>query len=155
MKKLILSTALVLAVSVTTAFAQEKKQLSTSTKIENSTQKKTKLSSVSTKDSDAKKEVKTTCPEATKDGGCCSKSKSTEQQKQVAPPIKQRPSNHPALQQTFPGGKDANKVSVSKEETQKKGLQDKKSTTTKDKDGVSTTKQKEATKTLQRSATKK
>lgn len=129
MKKLILATTFILAISVTTTFAQENRQSATvQKKVENTTQNKTKLSTI--KKSELQKETTkkvepNCCTESTKkESGCCDKKsvskdnkKSFQQKpatdKQVAPPmIKQRPSNHPALQQTFPGGEHDKRVSA-------------------------------------------
>lgn len=136
MKKLFLATTFILAISITTSFAQEKKQLTTTPqKVENTTQDKTKLST--TKNDELKKEstkkAHSTCNDSSKkEGSCCDKKRAcnkenastkekTTAEKQIAPPVKQRPSNHPALQQTFPGG-EHEKKGTSEVKLEKKDL---------------------------------
>ena len=127
MKKLILATTFILAISVTTTFAQEKRELKAAPKkVENTTQDKAKLGTA--KEKETSKKVESTCPESLKkEHGCTDKKALSKEkkgaklqqkpepatEKQVVPPmIKQRPSNHPALQQTFPGGEHDKRVSA-------------------------------------------
>ncbi len=140
MKKLFLATTFILALSITTLFAQDRKEANSATKkVENTTQEKAKLNTAKEKEA-TKKAESNCCPESAKKGaGCCDKKTVSKDkngaklqekpatEKQVAPPmIKQRPSNHPALQQTFPGGEHDKRVSANVKAEKKEALDAKK-----------------------------
>ncbi len=136
MKKLILATTFILALSITTSFAQDKKDVKAvpQKKVESTTQNKTKLSTAKEDalKKEATKDVKSDCPESLKkEHGCTDKKlevkevkdkkTATEKEKPLKPIIKQRPSDHPSLQQTYPGGEHDKRVSAVKDERKEAG----------------------------------